>query len=189
MGGGILPQAVYGANAAPQAVNGANAAPQARTSAVLRKLTMLLVALTMAVTVVAVEAPRPVEAASEAGKIVYTLKNQLGKRYRWGATGMRRYDCSGLVYRVFERNGLLSRIGGGRKSAKGYYRWFRDRGLASKYNPRKGDLVVWGRGSHIGVYIGDGKAISTLTTTGVSRHRVKGLTVGFTAYLHVKLRR
>ncbi|MDQ3938016.1 MAG: NlpC/P60 family protein [Chloroflexota bacterium] len=196
-----MPQAVYGASAAPQVVNGASAAPQVVNgasaappptmgliSALLRKLTMLLVALTMAVTVVAVEAPRPVEAGSEAGRIIYTAKNQLGKRYQWGATGMRRYDCSGLVYRVFERNGLLSRFGGGRKTAKGYYRWFRDRGLASKSNPRKGDLVVWGRGVHIGIYAGDGKAISALTS-GVRRHGVRGLNVGFTAYLKVKLRR
>ncbi|HUG48136.1 MAG TPA: NlpC/P60 family protein [Candidatus Limnocylindria bacterium] len=155
----------------------------------MRKLSLLLIAAVIAATLVAVDGGnRPVEASSEASKITSTLVNQLGKRYSWGATGMRRYDCSGLVYRVFERNGLLNRIGGGRKTAAGYYKWFRDRGLVTR-SPRKGDLVVWGRGRHIGIYIGDGRAISALTTTGVSRHAVKGLTVGFTAYLRVKLSR
>lgn len=154
----------------------------------LRKLTLVMVSFAMAFTVVAVDgASRPVEAASEAGKVINVAANQLGKRYKWGATGMRRYDCSGLVYRVFERNGLLKRIGG-RRTAAGYYKWFRDRGLISRSNPRKGDLIVWGRGKHVGIYIGDGRAISALTS-GVSRHRVMGLNVSFTAYLRVRLSR
>jgi hypothetical protein len=176
-----LPEAVSGAESAPLTVS-------ARTSSGLRKLTLLLVAFVMAVTLVAVDgSSSPVEASTELSGIMNTLTNQLGKRYKWGATGMRRYDCSGLVYRVFERNGLLKRIGG-RRTAKGYYNWFRDRGLVTKSNPRKGDLVVWGKGKHVGIYIGNGRAISALTS-GVSRHGVKGLNVAFTAYLRVKLSR
>jgi cell wall-associated NlpC family hydrolase len=179
-----LPEAVFGAVEAPS-TESANR----NYSGVLRKLTLVMVAFTMAATLVAVEGGnQPVEAANEAGKISNTAANQLGKRYRLGATGMQRYDCSGLVYRIFERNGLLNRIGGGRKRAAGYYKWFRDRGMVTRSNPRKGDLVVWGRGKHIGVYIGNGRAISALTS-GVSRHAVKGLNVGFTGYLRVKLSR
>lgn len=177
----------------PDAVSGAVEAPTAAErnfSGSLRKLTLIMVAFAMAATLVAVEGGnQPVEAANEAGKISNTSANQIGKRYKWGATGMQRFDCSGLVYRVFERNNLLKRIGGGRKTAAGYYKWFRTRGLVTRSNPRKGDLVVWGRGKHIGVYIGNGRAISALTTTGVSRHAVKGLSVGFTGYLRVNLNR
>lgn len=178
----------------PDAVSGAAEASKSAvagqlSSGLLRKVGLLMLAFTMAVTAVAVDgANRPVEAASEAGQIISTAKNQVGKRYKYGATGMLRYDCSGLVYRVFERNGLLRRIGGGRKTAAGYYKWFRDRGLTSRYNPRKGDLVVWGRGKHIGIYVGDGRAISALTS-GVARHSVKGINVTFTAYLRVRLSR
>lgn len=173
------------------AVSGVDVTPSSapaprRFSAPMRKLTVLLTAFVMSVAFVAVEAPTEVEAASHTSMVMYDTYNQLGKRYSWGATGMRRYDCSGLVYRMFEMNGLLRKIGGGRKTAKGYLRWFRDRGLASKYNPRKGDLVVWGRGGHIGIYIGDGKAISALTS-GVSRHGVRAINLGFTAYLHTRL--
>ncbi len=153
------------------------------------RLAVILTALALAVTLVAVEAPAPAQAAtSEADAVLATARNQLGKPFRLGTEGMRRYDCSGLVYRVFERNGLLKRIGGKRMRAAGYLRWFRDRGLASRYNPRRGDLVVWGDAKHIGLYIGDGRALSALTS-GVSRHSIKGINVRFTTYLHVKLSR
>lgn len=153
------------------------------------RLTLVLLAFALAVTLVAVEGPGSAQAAaSQAGKIVYTAKNQLGKPFRLGAEGMRRYDCSGLVWRVFERNGLVTKIGGGRKLARGYYDWFRRRGLASRSNPRVGDLVVWGRARHIGIYVGDGKAISALTG-GVSRHGINRINLNFTAYLHVNINR
>jgi cell wall-associated NlpC family hydrolase len=178
-----LPDAVSGALDNPSDVS-----KRKGVSAVLRKLTLVLLSFAMAVTVVAVDgANNPVEAASEASKVINVASNQLGKPYKWGATGMRRYDCSGLVYRVFERNGLLKRIGG-RRTAKGYYRWFRDRGLVTRSNPRRGDLVVWGRGTHMGIYIGNGRAISALTN-GVRRHGITGLNVRFTAYLKVRLSR
>ena len=98
------------------------------------------------------------------------------------------YDCSGLVYRTFYETGLLNKIGGARRTARGYYLWFKERGLASRTNPRKGDLVVWGSGSHIGIYIGDGKAISTLSN-GVRIHGVFAVTAPFTAYLHINITR
>ena len=44
----------------------------------------------------------------------------------------------------------------------GYFKWFKERGLVSKTNPRVGDLVVWGNNQHVGLYIGNGQAISTL---------------------------
>ena len=42
---------------------------------------------------------------------------------------------------------------------------------------------IWGYGSHIGIYIGNGKAISTLRS-GVRIHGVFAVTARFTAYLH-----
>ena len=43
--------------------------------------------------------------------------------------------------------------------------------------------MIWGGGTHVGIYIGHGKAISTLTS-GVRIHRVHAVTARFTAYLH-----
>ena len=40
-------------------------------------------------------------------------------------------------------------------------------------NPKIGDLVIWGGGTHIGIYIGSGKAISTLTQRRAHPRRVR----------------
>jgi cell wall-associated NlpC family hydrolase len=156
---------------------------------VARRLTLVVVAFAMAAALIPAAAPAPVQASgTQADAVISFAKNQLGKGYRWGAIGLRRYDCSGLVYRTFEEKGLLNKIGGSRKTATGYYKWFKERGLASRYNPRRGDLVVWGSGAHIGIYIGNGMAISALTN-GVRKHGIYALTNRFTAYLHVNISR
>jgi hypothetical protein len=89
------------------------------------------------------------------------------------------------VYYVFRKTGHLHAIGG-RMSARGYYAWFRRRGLTSRTNGRVGDLVVWGGGSHIGIYLGNGRAISTLTN-GVRIHGIYAVRARFTAFLHTGL--
>ena len=154
-----------------------------------RRLALVVVAFALAGSLVPVSSPAPTEAATtQAGAIVSFARDQLGKPWSYGAIGLRKYDCSGLVYRAYYEKGLLNKIGGSRKTARGYYLWFKERGLASRTNPRKGDLVVWGSGSHIGIYIGDGKAISTLSN-GVKIHGVHAVTASFTAYLHVNITR
>ena len=53
-----------------------------------------------------------------------------------GAEGLRRYDCSGLVWRTFYETGNARKIGGDRTS-RGYFRWFKQRDRVTK-NPRRG---------------------------------------------------
>ncbi len=121
---------------------------------------------------------------AEAQQIIRIAKKQLGDPWRHGALGPSAFDCSGLVIYAFKKAGDGEAIGGGRlRSAYAMYRWFKAHGLASSSHPRPGDLVIWGRGSHGGIYIGAGKAISTLTT-GVRVHGVHAVTARFTAYLH-----
>ncbi len=123
--------------------------------------------------------------------LVYrTAHAQLGDQWKHRARGPNKFDCSGLVWYAFAENSLKDRIGGYR-SVAGYLRWFKERGLVSKEDPRLGDLVVWGRNQHIGIYIGDGMAISTLVTRrGVAIHPVKGyLNIRFKTYLHTTLTR
>jgi cell wall-associated NlpC family hydrolase len=124
-------------------------------------------------------------------ELVYsTAVAQLGDQWKHRARGPDEFDCSGLVWYAFKMNELTSRIGFYR-SVAGYYRWFKEQGKVSRYNPRLGDLVVWGDNQHIGIYIGDGMAISTLVTRrGVAIHPVKGyLNIRFRAYLHTDLTR
>jgi cell wall-associated NlpC family hydrolase len=135
----------------------------------------------------------PVAAAApttEYEKVFATAKAQLGDKWEYRARGPSRFDCSGLMFYAFDQNGLKLKIGGYR-SVGGYYRWFKEQGKVSKTNPQLGDLVVWGDNQHIGMYIGDGMAISTLTTRhGVTIHPVRGyLGVPFKAFLHVDITR
>ena len=124
-------------------------------------------------------------------ELVYaTAHAQLGDQWQHRAKGPSKFDCSGLVWYAFSQNALATRIGLYR-SVAGYYNWFKMRGQASRSDPKPGDLVIWGSNQHIGIYVGDGKAISTLTTRrGVTIHPVFGyLGVRFKTYLHVDLTR
>lgn len=121
---------------------------------------------------------------TEAAQIIRIAKAQLGDPWRYGATGPYAFDCSGLVIYSYKRAGDGAAIRAGTlRSARSIYLYFKARGKASRTNPRIGDLVVWGYGSHIGIYIGGGKAISTLRN-GVRIHGVFAVTARFTAYLH-----
>ncbi len=122
------------------------------------------------------------EPTTEAQQIIQIAKAQVGDPWRYGATGPSSFDCSGLVVYAYKSAGDGAAVGSYR-SARALYDWYRSRGLASRTNPKPGDLVVWGSGSHIGIYIGGGLAVSTLTS-GVRVHGVTAVTASFTAYLH-----
>lgn len=130
--------------------------------------------------------PQPTAAQGPVDSIVATAKTKLGHPWVFGAVGPRVFDCSGFVYFVYRKTGHLPSIGGSRMTATGYLAWFRRRGLVSRTNGKVGDLVVWGGGSHIGIYLGNGRAISTLTN-GVHIHGIYAVTARFTAFLHTGL--
>ena len=124
-------------------------------------------------------------ARSDADGVVQAALAYKGAHYVLGAEGPRTFDCSGLVYRAFKDAGQLPLIGGRRMRAEGYYKWFASRGLSSRTKGSRGDLVVYGRGAHIGIYLGDGKVISALIPR-VKVHGLNSLSVNkFTAFLHV----
>jgi uncharacterized protein YycO len=132
--------------------------------------------------------PEAVEAntSTRAADVIRVAKAQLGKPWVYGATGPGSFDCSGLVIYAFKQTGNLGVIGNGKfRSARAMYDYFRSKGKTSS-SGRPGDLVVWGGGTHIGIYLGDGKAISTLTS-GVKVHGVHAVTAKFTAYLKTGL--
>ena len=142
----------------------------------------------LAATIVITTAPATPVAAStattEAAQIVRIARAQLGDPWRYGASGPRSFDCSGLILYAYRRAGDYRILrSGSLRSARALYRWFKAHHLTSRTNPRIGDLVVWGGGSHIGLYIGNGKAISTLRN-GVKIHSIGAVTAKFTAYIH-----
>jgi cell wall-associated NlpC family hydrolase len=148
-------------------------------------IAMLATLMVVAVPVAAAATPK-----TEYDLVYATAYSKLGDQWKFRATGPDLFDCSGLVWYAFHQNSLQDRIGGYR-SVAGYYNWFKAQGLVSRTNPQVGDLVVWGANQHIGLYIGNGMAISTLVTkSGVSIHPVKGyLGIRFKAYLHTTLTR
>jgi cell wall-associated NlpC family hydrolase len=139
----------------------------------LNRIVMLGSALLLALTMAAVEAPaisahgstaQPAK-GSQAALILRLAEKALGHPFRMGTEGPRFFDCSGLVWSVYKRAGLVGRIGGARRGAHGYFNWAVRHGLVSRHNPQIGDVVIWGMHGkihHSGIYIGNGRAISAL---------------------------
>lgn len=129
---------------------------------------------------------------TELSRVVSVAKAQLKDPWKHYAKGPDRFDCVGFVWFAYNQNGLKDRIGGYRGVA-GYLKWFRLRGLitTSAAKARPGDLIVWGRNQHIGMYLGDGMAISALINPyGVSIHKVTGyIGMKVKAYLRVSIER
>ena len=159
---------------------------------VVRSMFLAALAL-MAVTALPapVAANEPVPGTTEAQRVIQIASAQLGSRWSFAATGPNVFDCSGLVTFAFREAGLVDRIGGKRRTVAGYYKWFASQGRADKVVGQPGDLIVWGRNKHIGIYLGDGMAVSTLVNPhGVKIHPVTGyLGMKVKAYLHVQLER
>jgi cell wall-associated NlpC family hydrolase len=144
----------------------------------------------MASVLAPVAAADELPAPTEYDMVYSTAVAHLGNQWKLRGVGPTRFDCSGLVWYAFHSNSLQDRIGGYR-SVSGYVKWFAERGLVSKTDPQVGDLVVWGANQHVGIYIGNGMAISTLVTRrGVAIHPVTGyLNIPFKTYLHTTLTR
>jgi peptidoglycan DL-endopeptidase CwlO len=128
--------------------------------------------------------------ATQFQQIYASGRAKLGAPWVHYAKGPNKFDCVGFVWWIYAQNDLKDRIGGYR-GVRSYYSWFRERGMVSRSNPRPGDLVIWGDFKHIGMYIGDGKAISALVNPyGVKVHPVQGyLNVPFRYYLHTQIQR
>ena len=142
--------------------------------------------MALAVALLATSAPTaPVSAAKPSEALIQAARAYLGSPYVFGAEGPHRFDCSGLIFRAFADIGQLQRIGGGRAKAVTYMRWFVARGMASKTDGVRGDLVIWGGGKHIGIYLGNGKVISALEDQGVAVHGLHAISLKFTTFLKV----
>jgi cell wall-associated NlpC family hydrolase len=154
---------------------------------------LLLIAL-LITAAVAMPSPAAASAApqTEADQILAIAYNQLGDKYSWAATGPNTFDCSGFVTFVYKQADLLDRIGGKRRTVRGFYKWFKnhDQIAYSLSKAQPGDLLVWGRKKHIGIYVGDGWAISALINPyGVTLHKVNKIHLKLKAVLKVKLER
>lgn len=124
--------------------------------------------------------------AERAEAVIAAARAYIGTAYRLGAEGPDFIDCSGLVFRAFANAAELAQIGGSRLRAVGYLRWFAARDLLTTdpEEAERGDLVIYDNGSHIGIYLGDGRVISAVVT-GVTVHALDGLSLEITGFLAV----
>lgn len=176
LGVGVI-GSVYAELAARQAVRPARRAPLPLTLAAA----LAVVLATSGVPTATVRA-----ANDQAEAVIGYALGHLGAPYVWGAAGPDTFDCSGFVYRAFKEAGELPLIGGRRLTAAGYYKYFATRGLTSKTRGSRGDLVVYGGGTHIGIYLGDGKVVSALNPSqDVLVHGLNALHNSFTTFLNV----
>ncbi|MDU3751472.1 MAG: C40 family peptidase, partial [Peptoniphilus rhinitidis] len=98
----------------------------------------------------------PATASSIASKVIMSAENKIGSTYVYGDTGKEGYDCSGLVYSIYnDELGISIPRASFSQSTCGKQ--------VSKSDLQEGDLVFFnttGNGvSHVGIYIGGGKFI------------------------------
>ncbi len=137
----------------------------------------------------AAPAAEPATAATndDASRVIAIAESHLGAPWVYGATGPYAFDCSGLVYSVFRDAGLFSVIGDGSvRTASDMWSYFAARGQASPTDGQPGDLVIFGNGAHVGIYLGNGWVISTLIT-GVGYSTLWNTIPSFTTFLHTHL--
>lgn len=93
---------------------------------------------------------RKLTRAQKIEKVISFAMAQRGDRYRWGAAGPSRWDCSGLVMKAFAKGGkkLPHQTGGIQKKGS----------KVSKKNLKRGDIVFPQRG-HVGIYLGKGMMV------------------------------
>jgi len=133
-----------------------------------RLLTVVLLTVALAVTMVAAYTISPsvpkasasgVITAAKAQEAVKWARSRAGDPYRAGGTGPHAFDCSGLTRWAFARVGRALPHSSAAQVAKTH--------RISKANRRPGDLVFYGNPStkihHVGLYIGNGQMINAAT--------------------------
>lgn len=144
-----------------------------------------------AATAVVKPKPKPAPAAAAAtgarARVAQVALAQRGDRYVSGGTGPNTFDCSGLVRYAYRVAGVSGKLGGGH-SAAAMYAWGKANGLTSRSNPRIGDVVIYGGGSHAGIYIGNGRIVSALNSRqGIRVTGLHALGAPFTTFIHTRI--
>ena len=77
--------------------------------------------------------------------LLAAIDERLGSRYRWGATGPNRFDCSGFVWSIFQATGITFE----RASARNLFARFEP--APSEEQFKFGTLVFFSGLTHVGV--------------------------------------
>jgi len=77
--------------------------------------------------------------------LMAAIDERLGSRYRWGATGPTRFDCSGFVWSIFQATGISFE----RASARNLFARFQPAPVEEQF--KFGTLVFFSGLTHVGV--------------------------------------
>ena len=77
--------------------------------------------------------------------LLTAIDERLGARYRWGATGPDRFDCSGFVWSIFQATGITFE----RASARNLFARFQPAPVEEQF--KFGTLVFFSGLTHVGV--------------------------------------
>ena len=77
--------------------------------------------------------------------LMAAIDQRLGSRYRWGATGPNRFDCSGFVWSIFQATGITFE----RASARNLFARFQPAPIEEQF--KFGTLVFFSNLTHVGV--------------------------------------
>lgn len=91
--------------------------------------------------------PPPKETKGD--KVAKVARAQAGKAYAYGGTGPHAFDCSGLTQYAHSQVGIAI-------PRTSYSQLLAGKRVAS---PRPGDVVVMGRGGHVGIYLSPGLVV------------------------------
>ena len=117
---------------------------------VLSVLTTLSLALALAVTSSALTAQRA-DATTKVRHAVSVARHHIGDRYRWGADGPHRFDCSGLTYFAFHKRSGFRHFPRTAGAQAHFARHIKKRHM------RRGDLMFFYNRSgvyHVGIFVG-----------------------------------
>lgn len=121
-----------------------------------RSRSLLVVVLAV---VAAAVTPATAAARVSGAKVARYAETYVGVPYEWGASGPRAFDCSGLVQAVYAHFGIdLTRTS--------YAQMLE--GTAVRRGLRRGDLVFWNHGGHVGIYVGRRRFVSATVHAGVA---------------------
>jgi hypothetical protein len=153
--------------------------------AVLAVLALMLLATVM---------PSSAAAIDEQAEIVQIAYAHLGDKFKIGANGPTRFDCSGFLWFTFNTAGLCDRIGGKARTAAGFQKYFRQRGLlfTDPKLARVGDLAFYANPAKHSAIVTriDNKGrphINSALTIGVRETKYNTLDVRFDSFAHVGL--
>lgn len=116
--------------------------------------------------------------------LFYAIQKRLGIPYRMGSTGPNSYDCSGLVWSVFQDAGFSFE----RTSARSI--WHSSESVEGDERFKFGTLVFFNRLGHIGIVVDENGFYHASSSKGVTYSKFEGYwgkrIVGFRRMIYVK---